>query len=61
LPCVIKEWLIRAGHPVRYVLEDVMGGDINDTTFLKEELLILPNQPKTVKELDDIRKDDIIV
>jgi hypothetical protein len=61
LPCVIKEWLIRAGHPARYVLEDVMGGDINDTTFLKEELLILPNQPKTVKQLDEMRKDEIIV
>lgn len=53
-PAKIKEWLIRSGRPVRYRLETMEGEQINDTTFLKQELIVKDRQPRTVGELTAI-------
>ena len=53
-PAKIKEWLIRSGRPVRYRLETMEGEPIEDTTFLKQELIVKDRQPRTVGELTAI-------
>lgn len=61
-PCKIKEWIIRAGRPIRYLLETLDGTTVYDTTFTRRELLIDPKeQAHTIEEQNVLDENNELI